>query len=67
MDQPDILVLISDQHAGRYGGFAGDRLVQTPNLDQIAANGTVFDAAYTSCPLCVPARISMLTLPRNTG
>jgi choline-sulfatase len=69
MDQPDILVFLSDQHAGRYGGFAGDRLVRTPNLDQIVANGTVFDAAYTSCPLCVPARISMLTgqLPSKTG
>lgn len=69
MDKPDILVFISDQHAGRYGGFAGDRLVMTPNLDRIASNGTVFDAAYTSCPLCVPARISMLTgqLPSKTG
>lgn len=69
MDRPDILVFISDQHAGRYGGFAGDKLVRTPNLDQIASNGTVFDAAYTSCPLCVPARISMLTgqLPSKTG
>jgi choline-sulfatase len=69
MAKPDILVFISDQHAGRYGGFAGDRLVKTPNMDQIVANGTVFDAAYTSCPLCVPARISMLTgqLPSKTG
>ncbi len=69
MERPDILVFISDQHAGRYGGFAGDDLVRTPNLDRIAANGTVFEAAYTSCPLCVPARISMLTgqLPFKTG
>jgi choline-sulfatase len=69
MDRPDILVFISDQHAGRYGGFAGDQLVRTPNLDRIAANGTAFDAAYTSCPLCVPARVSMLTgqLPSKTG
>lgn len=69
MDRPDILVFLSDQHAGRYGGFAGDQLVKTPNLDQIAMNGTVFNAAYSSCPLCVPARISMLTgqLPSKTG
>ncbi len=69
MDRPDILVFMSDQHAGRYGGFAGDKLVTTPNLDRIASNGTAFDAAYSSCPLCVPARISMLTgqLPSKTG
>lgn len=69
MPKQDILVFFSDQHTGRCAGFAGDKIARTPNLDRIAANGTVFDAAYTSCPLCVPARMSMLTgqLPSQTG
>lgn len=69
MEKPDILIFMSDQHSGSYAGFAGDKIVETPNLDSIASKGTTFDNAYTSCPLCVPARTSMLTgqLPIRTG
>ena len=37
-------------------GRAGHPLVQTPNLDRLAAQGTRFTAAYTPSPICVPAR-----------
>lgn len=69
MKNPDILVFFSDQHNATITGFAGDKTVRTPNLDMLALKGTVFDSAYTSCPLCVPARMSMLTgqLPSKTG
>jgi choline-sulfatase len=69
MAKRDILIFLSDQHAGYCAGYAGDPVARTPNLDRIAAAGTVFDAAYTSCPLCVPARMSMLAgqLPSKTG
>lgn len=67
--QPDILVFMSDQHSALCCGYAGDPIVRTPNLDKLAAEGVAFDNAYTSCPLCVPARVSMLTgqLPVHTG
>ena len=61
MPQPDLLLLFSDQHHVRYSGFAGDELARTPNLDALAEDGTVFESAYTSCPICVPARCSFLT------
>ncbi|MCL2831633.1 MAG: sulfatase-like hydrolase/transferase [Treponema sp.] len=61
MGKPDILIFMSDQHNAMLTGFAGDRIVKTPNMDKLAADGTVFDAAYTSYPLCVPARISFMT------
>jgi len=66
---PDILVFMSDQHHALYAGFAGHPIVETPNLDALAADGTVFDAAYTACPLCVPSRSALLTgqLPSKTG
>ncbi|MFO7870447.1 MAG: sulfatase-like hydrolase/transferase [Kiritimatiellia bacterium] len=66
---PDILFFFSDQHHGLYTGYAGHPLVQTPNMDRVAANGTACEVAYTSCPLCVPARSSMLTgqLPSRNG
>jgi choline-sulfatase len=67
--KPDILVFLSDQHNVEVIGFAGDSYVNTPNLDRLASEGLAFGNAYTSCPLCVPARSSMLTgqLPSRTG
>lgn len=59
--QKDILVFLSDQHAAFCTGFAGDAIVRTPNLNRIAKKSIVFDSAYTSCPLCIPARMSLLT------
>ncbi|MFW6045160.1 MAG: sulfatase-like hydrolase/transferase, partial [Planctomycetota bacterium] len=69
MPEPDILIVLSDQHSAACAGFAGNDVVRTPNLDRLAEEGTVFDAAYTSCPLCVPARSAFLTgqLPSSTG
>ena len=66
--QPDILLFMTDQHAARYMGCAGGP-VDTPNLDALAADGTRFANCYTACPLCVPARMSMLAgrLPTRIG
>lgn len=63
----DVLIYISDQHTADCAGFMGDDIVRTPNLDRIAEDGFVFDNAYTSCPLCVPARASFMTsrMPSN--
>ncbi|MGP1396304.1 MAG: sulfatase-like hydrolase/transferase [Inquilinaceae bacterium] len=60
-DQPNLLFLMSDQHSQRLAGCYGDPLVRTPNLDRLAARGVTFDNAYTPSPLCVPARMSLLT------
>ena len=45
--QPDILIYLSDQHDGRVMGCAGDPVVETPNLDALASEGTMFENAYT--------------------
>ena len=52
----NILWLMTDQHNPFVGGWAGDPYVKTPFLDSLAATGTVFNAAYTPDPICVPAR-----------
>ena len=39
----------------------GNNLVKTPNLVDLASNGTIFKNAFTSCPLCVPSRVSLFT------
>lgn len=59
--QPDILIYMSDQQDGRRLGCAGDPVLRTPNLDRLAQRGTWFHNAYTSYPLCVPARAGFLT------
>ena len=66
--QPDILLFMSDQHAPQF--MAGAEMeVDTPNLDALRREGTSFSEAYTACPLCVPARMAMLSgmRPARTG
>ncbi len=68
MKQPDILVFMSDQHSPDFSGW-GKVPVDTPNLSRLRSDGLSFENAYTSCPLCVPARMSMMSglLPSRTG
>lgn len=61
VDRPNIVFICSDQHSYKYTGYARHPLVQTPNLDRIAAQGVVFDNAYCGSPVCVPGRSSMMT------
>ena len=42
-------------------GCYGDPIAQTPNLDNLAACGTLFTRAYTPAPICISARASLAT------
>lgn len=57
----NVLLLSADQHNAEIAGFAGNPVVKTPNLDALAADGTVFDQAFTAFPICTPARTSVFT------
>ena len=61
MEQPNILLLLTDQQ--RYDALScnGADVCQTPAVDEIAANGVRFTHAYTPISLCSPARASILT------
>ena len=59
--KPNILFLMSDEHSPHAMGYEGNSIVQTPNLDQLAAAGTYFEGAYCQVPLCTPSRMCMLT------
>lgn len=52
---------MSDQHNRRLAGCYGDKIVKTPNLDRMSDQGARFEAAYTPCPVCVPARAAFAT------
>lgn len=61
MQQTNLLFVLSDEHNRDSLGCYGHPCVQTPHLDGLAARGVRFDAAYTNCPICVPARASLAT------
>jgi arylsulfatase len=66
---PNIILITSDHHRFDYMGCAGAAFVHTPNLDRLAARGTMIDRAYCNAPLCVPSRIAITTgrYAMNTG
>ncbi|UCH34672.1 MAG: sulfatase-like hydrolase/transferase [Armatimonadota bacterium] len=58
---PNIILLMSDQHRGDALSCEGHPVVRTPALDAVAAQGCRFTRAYTTSPLCMPARASLAT------
>lgn len=56
MKPANLLLIMSDEHDPRWMGCSGSSLMHTPNLDRLAARGLRFTDAYTTCPICVPAR-----------
>ena len=67
--RPNIVFMFSDQHAASFTGCYGDRWADTPNIDRLAQTGCLFENAYCPSPLCVPARMAMLTAqyPHDIG
>ena len=61
MQPPNILVIMVDQWAGSALGCAGRNDILTPTIDQLARNGTRFDRAYSACPVCLPARRTLMS------
>ncbi len=59
--KPNILFIMADQLRADYLGCYGSTWVDTPNIDRIAAKGTVFNHCYTNSPVCAPARIALAT------
>ncbi|NRA37467.1 MAG: sulfatase-like hydrolase/transferase [Planctomycetes bacterium] len=55
----NIVVIISDQLSASALPVYGNNWIQTPNIDRICKDAWVFDRAYTTCPLCLPARSAM--------
>jgi arylsulfatase A-like enzyme len=64
-EKPDrrinLLFIMTDQQRFDAMSCAGNKVLQTPNLDKLARQGAYFENAYSNCPICVPARAVMLT------
>jgi arylsulfatase A-like enzyme len=66
-DRPNIIFIFSDDHAIRTVSAYGDSLMETPNIDRIAANGVRFDRAYVGNAICGPSRATLLTGMHSHG
>jgi len=69
MNPSNILFLMDDEHRADVTGFAGNPVIRTPFLDELARTGVVFRNAYTPSPICVPMRqcLSVGQLPSTCG
>jgi choline-sulfatase len=67
--KPNILLIITDQQNYETISACGNEYLHTPNLDRLYNRGSCFSQAYTSHPLCLPARSSIFTgrMPVETG
>jgi arylsulfatase A-like enzyme len=67
--RPSFVCFITDQQRGDHWGGAGNNIIQTPNIDRLAAEGVAFDRSYVANPVCMPARATLFTglTPRKHG
>jgi len=68
-DRPHVLLITTDHWPAHLLGCAGHPDIQTPTLDELSRCGRRFTNAYSECPVCIPARRSLLTgqCPRSHG
>ncbi len=59
--RPNFILFVTDQHRADYLGCMGHPVLQTPNIDAMAAKGTVWDRFYVASPVCMPNRSSLMT------
>ena len=69
MTRPNVLLIVCDHWAAEYLGVAGNPAILTSGLDEIASCGVRYTHAYSECPVCVPARRTLMTgmSPRSHG
>lgn len=59
-DKPNIIFIVTDDHRWDALGAAGNKIIQTPNLDKLANGGIMFKNAYVTTSICAVSRASML-------
>jgi arylsulfatase A-like enzyme len=59
--RPNIIFILTDDLGYGDLGCYGQKVIQTPNLDRLAAEGLRFTDAYTPAPVCGPARCGLMT------
>ncbi|WP_268035376.1 sulfatase family protein [Algoriphagus sp. PAP.12] len=60
-DRPNIIFILTDDQRWDALGFSGNNIIQTPEMDQLAREGTYFENAFVTTPICAASRASLLT------
>ncbi|WP_186756672.1 sulfatase family protein [Echinicola salinicaeni] len=60
-ERPNIIFIMSDDHAYQAISAYGSQLIETPNIDRIANEGMLFENAFVSNSICAPSRAVILT------
>lgn len=60
-DRPNILFIMSDDHAAHAIGAYGSVINETPNIDRLADEGMVLDNCFCANSICAPSRATILT------
>lgn len=68
-ERPNVLLIVADNQSASLLGTYGNRDIDTPNIDRIAAAGVVFENAFAASGVCSPTRAALLTglMPSQTG
>ncbi len=66
---PNFVIFLTDTQGANVIGCYGKPELRTPHIDQLASQGVRFDRAYTTCPVCTPARAGLFTgvYPHSAG
>lgn len=67
--RPNVLLIVTDHWAAEQLGCAGNSAIITPGLNELSACGTRYTNAYSECPVCIPARRTLMTgmSPKSHG
>lgn len=67
--RPNVLFICADHWQAESLGVAGNSVILTPGLNEIALTGVRYSNAYSECPVCIPARRTLMTgqTPRSHG
>src|SRR2546430_15830827 len=60
-ERPNIVFIMSDDHAAHAIGAYGSRVNQTPHLDRLAREGAMFTNVFATNSICTPSRAAILT------
>ena len=61
MKKKNVVFICTDEWPGQLFGHRGRKDIMTPTIDFLADNGVMMENAYSECPVCIPARRSLMT------
>ena len=59
--KPNVIFILVDDLGWADLGYSGSTFYETPNIDKLASEGTIFTNAYAACPVCSPSRAALMS------